>query len=255
MAKKERNFTSGRAKMQTEATATGMTDGKRAVFTDKRIETIVAVLLGITTLLSAWASWIGTLHSGVQSVNFTESNNMASEGSAQYNLCLQLYLSDYMTWNVVREYYYDLEAAEDEGDREKADFLTKKIEDFKAQNFSETLTQGTKWMEENNEDNPFKMPGMTEMYFQSAQEKLEHSKELLEEGKRDNTKGDSYRLVTVIFSITLFLLGIVGTFKSMPNRIAVLMIAVVALAFGVIYMCTIPLPTGFEHMNFFEFNA
>ena len=51
-----------------------------------------------------------------------------------------------------------------------------------------------------------------------------------------------------------FLLGIVGTYKNMPNRIAVLAIAVVCLVLAFAHMCTIPLPTGFENMNFFEFN-
>ena len=87
-----------------------------------------------------------------------------------------------------------------------------------------------------------------------AQKNLEQSQELLQEGMRDNTKGDSYNLVTVIFSMTLFLLGIINTFKDMPNRIVVLSIAVAFLIFAVIYMCTIPLPTGFGQMNFFEFN-
>ena len=227
-------------------------DGK-TFLTAKRLETLVAVLLGVATLLSAWAAWISSLHGGVQSINFTKSNNMASEGTAEYNLGLQIYLSDYMTWNVVREYYYDLESAKAEGDREKADLISEKIETFKEQSVSEMLAEGMKWMEENNEDNPFNMPGMTEKYFGSAQEKLDRSKKLLEEGKRDNTKGDSYRLVTVIFSLTLFLLGIVGTFKNMQNRIAVLAIAVVAMFIAVIYMCTIPLPTGFKDMNFFDF--
>ncbi|MBR3289537.1 MAG: hypothetical protein IKI63_02030, partial [Clostridia bacterium] len=121
------------------------------------------------------------------------------------------------------------------------------------QSISDTLAEGINWMEANHEDNPFNMPGMDEKYFESAQEKVDQSQELLEEGKRDNTKGDSYMLVTVVYSLTLFLLGIVGTFKNMPNRIAVLAIAVTFLIFGVIYMCTIPLPTGFDRMNFFEF--
>lgn len=69
-----------------------------------------------------------------------------------------------------------------------------------------------------------------------------------------NAKGDSYMLVTVIYSLTLFLLGIVGTFKNMSNRKAVLAIAVAFLVFGVIYMLTIPLPTGFGNMDFFNFN-
>ena len=82
---------------------------------------------------------------------------------------------------------------------------------------------------------------------------FQESQEQLEEGKRDNTKGDSYMLVTVIYSLTLFLLGIVGTFKNLPNRIAVLAIAFGFLIFAFLYMCTIPLPTGFDKMNFFEF--
>ena len=108
-------------------------------------------------------------------------------------------------------------------------------------------------MEENGEDNPFNMPGLTEKYFESASETLDQSRERLDEGKSDNAKGDSYMLVTVIYSLTLFLLGIVGTFKNMSNRKAVLAIAVAFLVFGVIYMLTIPMPTGFAKMNFFEF--
>lgn len=39
---------------------------RKTFLTAKRLETVVAVLLGITTLLSAWASWIGHLHGGLQ---------------------------------------------------------------------------------------------------------------------------------------------------------------------------------------------
>ena len=227
--------------------------GRKSILTTKRLETVVAVLLGVTTLLSAWATWIGSLHGGIQSINFTKSNNMASRGTAEYNLSMQMYLSDYMAWNTAKEYYYELETAKADGDQTKIALITEKIEAFKKDNLSENLAAGVKWMEENNEDSPFKMPGMTERYFGSAQEKLEQSQELLEEGMRDNTKGDSYNLVTVIYSLTLFLLGIVGTFKNMPNRIAVMLIAVVFLVFAVIYMYTIPMPTGFAQMDFFEF--
>lgn len=226
---------------------------RKTVLTAKRLETVVAILLGITTLLSAWATWIGSLHSGIQSINFTKSNNMASRGTAEYNMSMQLYLSDYMAWNVAKDYYYDLEAAKVAGDQIKIELLNYKIEAFKKENISDNLREGIQWMETNNEDNPFKMPGMSEKYFETAEENLSQSQELLEEGMRDNTKGDSYNLVTVIYSLTLFLLGIIGTFKDMPNRITVLLIAFGFLVFAIIYMCTIPLPTGFGQMNFFEF--
>lgn len=227
---------------------------KKTFLTQKRIETIVAILLGVTTLLSAWASWIAHLHGGLQSIHFTESNNTASEGTAAYNIGTQAYIADLMAWNNLRDYNYELETAKAEGDQTKVDLISERIETFKKQNISDTLAEGIKWMEANNEDNPFLMPDMEKMYFADAQKTVEDSQELLEEGKRDNTKGDSYQLVTVIYSLTLFLLGIVNTFKSMPNKITVLCIAFAFLVFAFIYMCTIPMPTGFENMNFFEFN-
>ena len=227
---------------------------RKSWLTAKRLETVIAILLGITTLLSAWASWIGHLHGGIQTINFTKSNNLASQGTAEYNLGMQLYLADSMAWNVAKEYYFELELAKADGDQAKVDLITEKIKSFEEQSASEILIEGVKWMEENNEDNPFKMPGLAEKYFETAQADFDRSQALLEEGQRDNTKGDSYLLVTVVYSLTLFLLGIVNTFKDMKNKLTVLLIAVVCLVFALIYMCTIPMPTGFETMNFFEFN-
>ncbi len=51
---------------------------------------MVAIFLGITTLLVAWAGWIGSLHGGIQSINFTKSNNLASKGNAEYNVAAQI---------------------------------------------------------------------------------------------------------------------------------------------------------------------
>lgn len=226
---------------------------RKTILTAKRLETVVAVLLGITTLLSAWASWIGHLHGGIQSINFTKSNNTAAQGTASYNLGMQAFLADYMAWNTLSDYYYDLKEAKSDGDQKKIDIINDKIKEFKEQNISDFLAEGLKWMEKNKKTSPFEMPGIENKYFETASKTTNQAQELLEEGKRDNAKGDSYMLVTVVYSLTLFLLGIVGTFKNMANRKAVLFVAIAFLIFGVIYMCTIPLPTGFEKMNFFEF--
>lgn len=227
---------------------------KKGFWTTKKIETITAILLGVTTLLSAWASWIGSLHSGIQSINFTKSNNAASEGTAEYNASLQLYLSDYMAWNALSDYYYELEVAKEEGNQSKITFLTDKINSALSSS-DPLLTEAIDWMQKNGKSNPFEMPGLTEKYFKEAQTKLKESQDLLAEGQRDNTKGDSYNLVSVIYSLVLFLLGIIAVFKDMPNKLVVMGIAFVFLVFAFIYMLHIPMPTGFGEMNFFEFNS
>ncbi len=252
MSKRAKKPKTAAAVRSIEAPENALRD-RKTIITAKRLETVVAVLLGITTLLSAWASWIAHLHGGIQSINFTKSNNLASIGSAEYNLDMQVFLTDFMLWSSYKDYKYELEAAKAAGDQEKSALLTKKIEELKKQGGSEVFAEAIKWMKENGADNPFLMPGIDDKYFKLANEKLNESQNKLEEGMKDNTKGDSYMLVTVIYSLTLFLLGIVGTFKNMPNRIAVLGIAVAFLIFAFIYMCMIPLPTGFDNMNFFEF--
>ena len=68
---------------------------------------------------------------------------------------------------------------------------------------------------------------------------------------RDNKNGDTYNLVTVIYSLVLFLLGIVGIFKNIPNRFAVFVVGVVLLIAATIFMFTIPMPTGFSIGSFF----
>ena len=45
------------------------------------LEIIIAVFLGVTALATAWASWIGSLHGGNMSTNYTKSNNLAADGT------------------------------------------------------------------------------------------------------------------------------------------------------------------------------
>ena len=221
-------------------------EGKKSKWNENTIEIMVAVLLGVTALLMAWASWIGSLHGGVQATNFTKSNNMASEGNSEYNAAVQLYLSDTMTWNTLMEYTFDLEIAEAENDRIRADLINEKLETYADQNASEILLDGLQWMDENDAVSPFEMPGILDRYFVTANELLSESQALLEEGQRDNAKGDAYNLVSVIYSLVLFLLGIVSILKKLPNRGAVLIFAAAILVLTTIYMCTLPLPTGFN---------
>ena len=58
------------------------------------LEIVIALFLGITALATAWASWIGSLHGGNMSTNYTRSNNLAADGNARWNEASQaIYLS------------------------------------------------------------------------------------------------------------------------------------------------------------------
>ena len=89
-------------------------------------------------------------------------------------------------------------------------------------------------------------------YFVTANELLAESQELLEQGQKDNANGDKFGLVTVIYSLVLFMLGIIGVFKKLPNRKVVLAISIVGLIIATIYMLTIPMPTDFSFTSYFK---
>ncbi len=223
---------------------------KKPLFSENTVEVLVAVFLGITALLTAWATWIGSLHGGNQATNYTKSNNLASEGNSEYNAGMQLYLSDLMAWNTMMDYAFDKVIAQSEGDETKAELIQEKLNNYIEQNASQILMDAyDKMTDEMN--SPFEVEGMLDEYFVTANELLAESRAVLEEGQRDNAHGDAYNLVNVIYSVVLFMLGIVGVFKRIPNRTVVLFIAVIGLTLATIYMLTIPMPTGFDFSSFF----
>ena len=244
---------------------------KKKIDKDKVIELIVVILLGITAVMTAWASWIGSLHAGNQSTNYTTSNNLAAEGNADWNEASQQLNSDMQIWNEVSNLELEVMFASDNNNTEKLDESAYKLYFVVFNNCSEEFmnkidfpTEGiadnqditdfiVEWVSADNNAliSPFSDQEYINSYFTDAQAKIDESAKILEQGKKDNHNGDTYGLVSVIYSVVLFLLGIVGTFKGRKNKVAVMGISLVAFIFATIFMFTIPLPDGFAISSFF----
>ena len=227
---------------------------KKEIIDEKKLGILVALFLGITTLLVAWAGWIGSLHSGIQAINFTKSNNLAAEGNSEYNVAAQVYISDLFTWNTILTLKIDMEAAREKGNIDEAKVIEAKIQEIMKSSCSPKLLEAISSTDLQKEiKSPFENEEFINSYFEKANELLNESKQVMEEGKKDNLRGDSYKLVTVIYSLVLFLLGTVGILKDFQSRKVLFIFSVGILIFGIIYMLTIPMPTGFNITNFFNF--
>ena len=229
---------------------------KERFLNEKRLEILVAVTLGITAILVAWATWIGSLHGGNQATNYALSNNLAAEGNAEYNVAAQLFVSDLMAWNTMMDYQFEKQVALMEGNEEEAELIQSKAEKLIVDNCSERMMNAIlQAADETSGDDitasPFTQEGFIEGYFEESNALLAESQALLEQGREDNANGDKYGLVTVIFSVVLFLLGIVGIFKQLPNRRLLYFVSLALLIVGVIYMVSIPLPTEFSFGSYF----
>lgn len=240
------------------------------------LEIVIAIFLGVTALATAWASWIGSLHGGNMSTNYTKSNNLAADGNARWNEASQTLMQDMQVWNLISDYQVgilyavDAEAQADD-EITAAAYLDKqyenayKIQFICADNLSEEMAEMIDYSFDFSAENiidwvcnndkatvsPFSNQDFIESYYTEARELIAESEAILKEGQDDNQKGDTFNLVTVIYSVVLFMLGIVGTFRKLPNRMLITGIAIAGFLFGTIFMFTIPFPTGFNFGSYF----
>lgn len=225
---------------------------KKSFITESKLEVLIAIFLGITMLLTAWATWIGSLHGGNQATNYTKSNNISSDANSMYNEAAQNLMQDTLLWNTITDYKFDMALAQAKGDTVEVNLIEEKIDQIIQDSCSEEFQNAITWaLDQDYEASPFDMEGYVDSYYADAQAKLDEAQALLEEGMQDNKNGDTYNLVNVIYSLVLFLLGIVGIFKNIPNRFIVFLIAVVLLVIAAVFMVTIPMPTGFDLGSYF----
>ena len=217
------------------------------------LEIVVVVLLGLVTLLTAWATWIGSLHGGNQATNYTKSNNIAADGNSRWNQAAQDLMSDMQLVDRINDIRIEHTYAEQNGDLEEAEKCEWKIDEILNNSASEELVEAMAWADEQEDyASPFDMEGFVDSYFEDAALTLAEADEILKQGQEDNANGDAFGLVTVIYSIVLFLLGISSSFKSEKNKQALVIIGIVGTVLATAYMLTLPMPTGFSLGSFFK---
>ena len=235
---------------------------KKSFLSENRLEVITVILLGITALLTAWASYVGSIHGGNQATNYATSNNLSSDGNSIYNAAVQTLAQDMDIWNTISSYEVEILYADSVKDNAAIEAYVWKLQWFCEDNLPENMAaaigyDNEKFCDGNNDteeilawlkdDKAVTSPFTEEFvnkYFDEANAKLEEAEKVIEQGKQDNANGDKFSLVTVLYSVALFMLGIVGVFKNSTNKKIVLVVSVVCLLIAVIFMATIPLPTS-----------
>ena len=240
-------------------------EGKKSFLDENKLEIVTVILLGITALLTAWASYVGSIHGGNQATNYATSNNLSSDGNSIYNAAVQTLTQDMDTWNTIMDYEIEILYADAVNDQENLEAYVWKLQWFCQDNLTEDMAAMIQYDQEafndgvndtedilawlNDEsgvalNSPFYDEAFVQSYFDEANAKLDEAQLVLEQGQQDNANGDKFSLVTVLYSVALFMLGIVGVFKNQTNKKIVLAVSVVCLLIAVIFMVTIPLPTS-----------
>ena len=238
---------------------------KKSFLSESFLEIITVILLGATALLTAWASYVGSIHSGNQATNYAESNNLSSEGNSLYNSAIQTLTQDMDVWNTIMNYEIEIMYADETNDQKALEANVWKLQWFCMDNLSDDMAakigydlvafsdgdndtdEILNWLYDDSGSavtSPFSDDDFVQSYFNECNAKLDEAEAVLVQGRQDNANGDKFSLVTVIYSVALFLLGIVGVFKNQTNKKVVLAISVVCLIIAIIFMVTIPLPAS-----------
>ena len=122
--------------------------------------------MGVTALLTSWASWIGSLHGGNQSTNYTVSNNLSAEANSEYNTAMKNYMQDMMIWNQINEVLLDQQFAEESGDDLAAEKAEWRLDQLLNDNVTDSFLDAINWaLEQEEAGSPFEMEGYVESYF------------------------------------------------------------------------------------------
>ena len=208
------------------------------------LEIIIVALLGITAVLTAYASWQSSLYDGNQAASYTQSTSTFGEANSMYNEASQYIAQDMATWNEISDLRTDLIYAQDNNDAIEAERLQYKLDVIMYNNVDDHLQGAIDWADAQTDyASPFDQEGFYETYYTDANAMYAQGQAYMDEGSNYNDLGDKQGLVTVIFSVVLFLLGIVSTLKNIKIRIAVTALSFFTLIYGFISMMSVPMLT------------
>ncbi len=216
--------------------------------------TLVAIMLAICALTTAWATWIGNLHGSDQDANYAKADRLNTEASASYNLNAQLYVAVFNLWTHVYDLNAEIKTLESAGDTQGANAIREQMNAYIETNcpdYKDFKTAIYAALEKGGTATPF--DDYPQSSFFSDSEKLsEEANQTREYGDRSNLANDSYGLVSVLYSLCLFLFGMVGFYKQHVSKWIVFGVGVVVFVIATAYMLSLPLPDNFDFANYLK---
>jgi hypothetical protein len=198
------------------------------------IEIIEAVLLSLATIVTAWSAYQAALWDGEQSARYTEASAARADGtrlSDTGNAQLSVDLSEFELWL----------AAETGGNHELAVLIRAQMRDgLEAALEAWTAAGGLQRTDEAVPASPFSMPEYVIAERALAEGRIAAAEDHFRSGEEANRRSDRYVLVTVVFALVLFVVGIGSKFKQLRVRAGLAGFGALALFGGVVFMALQP---------------
>jgi hypothetical protein len=205
----------------------------RAERTDRILEVIVAIMMGIVAVATAWSGYQAARWGGEQSTLYSRAGALRTESVRASNQAfgaIQLDVGLFTQWvNATAQDRQDL------ADFYRARFRPEFEPAFEAWLATDPI---------NNEEapaSPFYMPEYVVSSSVEAESLETKAAETFEQGETANEQADDYVLTAVLLASVLFFAGIASGFDWPPVQIAVISVGFVLLVWGLYNLATYPI--------------
>jgi hypothetical protein len=201
--------------------------------TEERLELIVAILLGLAAVATAWAAFQGSKWDGEVNRGYTDANLTLSDANAFYNTGNQIYLNDQLL-------FLEYERALRTGDEDYAEYVRGSL-------MRDEFVEALDWYEQPENYDTYYSPFVEENPYYSIEEYAQADQLVVatddsySEAQQANKTGDTYNLITVMLAASLFVLGITGSFKVTIMRSIAIGSGFGIFAIAGIWMLTLPI--------------
>lgn len=222
------------------------TEGRQGLsFLRKNTEVIIAILLGVVSIATAYASFQSSLYGGQQAQAYTVGTNLSTEAESQYLEGNQQYVQDSQLWQTLTELRLDI-ANPDPAISAAAQI---KYDTVYFQSVSDDFGAAIERADAENEASPdfYVDPSNDEDYqatlFGAYSDTHDQAVAKIAEGDTANTFGDRLTLATVIMAVSLFLLGIAAVVSAFRIKLIMGGVAVAIFVLAVVIAAAVtPLP-------------
>jgi len=207
--------------------------GAEKDFLDSWLELIVAIVLGLATLGSAWSAYQSGLWNGIQTFRLAESTAAGRRAGEKAVYANQLRGVDLILFQAYIR-------ALTENNSRLAEFLFQRFRpEFKVATEAWLKTRPLK--NPSAPSSPFIMKEYSLAVEKEMQQARQEEATKFTEAMKVNEISDTYLLLTVLFSVALFLGGITAAFQTRKIRGAVLALSVITMASAAIFLAFLPL--------------
>ncbi len=201
-----------------------------------RIEVIVAVLLGIAAVVTAWSSFqSGQLSGRVQS-NYSQGIRVADEASQAYNTAVANDIRD-------RSLFLEFAKAAEADDEATAQYVLQTL-------MSPELAAAVEWWSEQPDesgfDSPFvdENPAWSNEALETAQALDAEAQSRFDEAKRIGGEADDFERLSVVLALALFFLGIAGLSRQRRVMLGLAACGSVIVVYALVRVIVLGDPAG-----------